>query len=75
MLLKWFNKLVYKQENTNDKRKFTLNFNDYWLNFQIDHFKPISKYPELERNYKNLVYCCSYVNRAKSDDLGLFICV
>ena len=36
--------------------------------FQIDHFKPYSKYPELETEYGNLVYCCSYVNRLKSND-------
>ena len=36
--------------------------------FQIDHFKPESKYPELVNDYNNLVYCCSYVNRAKWDD-------
>jgi len=37
-------------------------------NFHIDHFKPKSKYPFLETEYKNLVYSCSYVNLAKSDD-------
>lgn len=37
-------------------------------NFQIDHFKPKSKYPELLNSYSNLVYSCSYVNRAKSND-------
>jgi len=36
--------------------------------FQIDHLKPESKYPELVNEYSNLVYCCSYVNRAKWDD-------
>lgn len=36
--------------------------------FQIDHIKPKSKYPELANEYRNLVYCCSYVNRAKWDD-------
>lgn len=36
--------------------------------FQIDHLKPESKYPELRDEYSNLVYCCSYVNRAKWDD-------
>lgn len=50
---------------------------DFWfggqINFQIDHFKPKSKYPELETRYSNLVYSCSYVNRAKSDDLGNYI--
>jgi hypothetical protein len=43
------------------------------INFQIDHFKPVSKHPELETIYSNLVYSCSYANRAKSDDLGQFI--
>jgi hypothetical protein len=51
--------------------------NHFWLggkrNFQIDHFKPKSKHPDLERNYSNLVYACSYVNRAKSDDFGNYI--
>lgn len=36
--------------------------------FQIDHLKPESKYPQLINDYSNLVYCCSYVNRAKWDD-------
>lgn len=35
--------------------------------FQIDHFKPRSCYPALESDYNNLVYCCSYVNRLKSN--------
>lgn len=35
--------------------------------FQIDHFKAKSLYPLLETEYSNLVYCCSYVNRAKSN--------
>lgn len=42
-------------------------------NFQIDHFKPKSINPELETKYSNLVYSCSYVNRAKSDDVGIYI--
>lgn len=42
-------------------------------NFQIDHFKPKSIHPELETKYSNLVYSCSYVNRAKSDDIGNYI--
>ena len=45
---------------------------DKWLGgprtFQIDHFKPHSKFPVLKNEYSNLVYCCSYVNRLKSDD-------
>lgn len=50
---------------------------DFWFggpqNFQIDHLKPQSKYPGLKIKYKNLVYSCSYVNRAKSDDDGNYL--
>lgn len=50
---------------------------DFWFggktNFQIDHFKPKSKFPDLETEYNNLVYSCSYVNRAKSDDVGSYL--
>lgn len=45
---------------------------DFWFGgsrtFHIDHFKPKSKFPELETTYSNLVYCCSYVNILKTDD-------
>lgn len=48
---------------------------DHWFGgqrtFQIDHLRPFSKYPERKTDYKNLVYCCSYVNRAKWDDDSL----
>ncbi|HEY4543626.1 MAG TPA: hypothetical protein VIG40_03185 [Tissierellaceae bacterium] len=47
---------------------------DFWFggsrNFHIDHFMPSSKYPDLETEYGNLVYACSYVNILKSDDDG-----
>lgn len=50
---------------------------DFWFggkpNFQIDHLKPKSKFPDLETEYSNLVYTCSYINRAKSDDIGLYL--
>ncbi|SIT13380.1 HNH endonuclease [Belliella pelovolcani] len=50
---------------------------DFWFggkpNFQIDHFKPKSKFPDLETDYDNLVYSCSFVNRAKSDDVGSYL--
>ena len=50
---------------------------DFWFggksNFHIDHFLPRSKYPELECKYSNLVYSCSFVNRAKSDDEGSYL--
>jgi len=45
---------------------------DHWFGgkraFQIDHFRPWSKYPDKKTDYNNLVYCCSYVNRAKWDN-------
>ncbi len=37
------------------------------IDFHIDHFKPKSKFPDLETNYNNLVYSCPYCNKAKSD--------
>lgn len=55
----------------NNKCGYT-NCADHWFGgkrcFQIDHFKPESKYPQLKNEYSNLIYCCSYVNRAKWDD-------
>ena len=48
------------------------NCSDFWFGgastFHIDHFKPKSKFPELEIAYSNLVYCCSYVNILKTND-------
>lgn len=45
---------------------------DFWFGgsrtFHIDHFRPKSVHPNLETDYQNLVYCCSYVNIQKSDD-------
>jgi len=35
--------------------------------FQIDHFKPKSKFEELKHDYSNLVYSCPFCNRAKWD--------
>ena len=46
---------------------------DQWFGgskcFHIDHFKPKSKFPDLENHYSNLVYSCSYVNILKTDDI------
>jgi len=45
-------------------------------NFHIDHFVPWRKHPEkpeLKTQYSNLIYCCSYVNIAKSDDEGSYL--
>ena len=36
-------------------------------NFQVDHFAPKSKFPDLEFEYGNLMYACPYCNRAKWD--------
>ncbi|OCG15126.1 hypothetical protein [Gilliamella sp. WF3-4] len=50
---------------------------DFWFggkhNFHIDHFLPKKKYPNLENEYSNLVYACSYVNILKSDDVGNYL--
>lgn len=35
--------------------------------YQIDHFAPKKKFSGLEREYTNLVYCCPFCNRSKSD--------
>ena len=35
---------------------------------EIEHFRPKSKFPELTTSYSNLAYCCSFANRAKSND-------
>ena len=43
------------------------------ITFQIDHFLPQSKYPNLKTKYSNLIYSCSYVNRAKSNDEGNYL--
>ncbi len=49
---------------------------DHWLggsnNFHIDHFIPHTHKPELKEEYSNLVYACSYVNIAKSNDDSTF---
>lgn len=50
---------------------------DHWFGgidtFHIDHFKPQSTHPQLKTKYTNLVYCCSYVNRAKNNDEGPYL--
>lgn len=43
------------------------------ITFQIDHFLPQSKHPTLKTKYSNLIYSCSYVNRAKSCDEGNYL--
>jgi len=66
----------YLAEDFNSRCGYT-DCPDFWFggknNFHIDHFKPFSKKPELETDYSNLVYCCSYVNILKSDDEGDYI--
>lgn len=64
----------YKDDLINDfhHRCGYTDCSDFWFggsrNFQIDHLKPWTKHPGLKTEYSNLVYCCSYVNRAKWDD-------
>lgn len=36
--------------------------------FEIDHFRPQTKYPQFKNDYTNLVLSCSLCNRYKSDD-------
>lgn len=54
--------------------------NDFWFggkdNFHIDHFIPWKgklNSVKLKCDYQNLVYCCSYVNIAKSNDEGNYM--
>lgn len=50
---------------------------DFWFGgskaFHIDHFKPKSIHGHLTNDYSNLVYACSHVNQAKSDDDSNYI--
>ena len=45
---------------------------DFWSggphSYHIDHFAPKSKFDSLKNVYSNLVYCCPYCNRYKSND-------
>lgn len=36
--------------------------------FHVEHFKPRSKFPKLERNYENLLYACHKCNIYKKDN-------
>lgn len=38
-----------------------------WRGYQIDHFAPHSKFPDLKEVYANLVYSCAFCNRSKSN--------
>lgn len=44
---------------------------EFWAggesNFQIEHFRPVSRFPELERTYSNLYYACHVCNFRKLD--------
>lgn len=35
--------------------------------YHVEHFAPKSKFPDLTNKYDNLLYCCPYCNRSKSD--------
>ena len=52
----------YLADDFNHKCGYT-DCSDHWFggqrNFQIDHFKPKSIYPQLISEYSNLVYCDS----------------
>ncbi|AHM60924.1 hypothetical protein D770_13350 [Flammeovirgaceae bacterium 311] len=64
---------VHLRKDFNNKCGYT-HCLDHWFggihSFQIDHFLPQSTHPNLSKKYTNLIYCCSYVNRAKSNDEG-----
>lgn len=69
----------YLQTDFNKRCGYT-DCSDLWFGgvgtFHIDHHKPWKKYPKepnLKTDYANLVYCCSYVNILKSDDIGDYI--
>lgn len=66
------NYLIYKEQLVKDFRDLYgycgKNRNYFFDNFQIDHFRPKSKYPDLKNDYNNLVLSCPICNRNKSDD-------
>ena len=66
------NYLIYKEQLVKDFRDLCgycgKNRNYFFDNFQIDHFRPKSKYPDLKNDYNNLVLSCPICNRNKSDD-------
>lgn len=37
------------------------------INFAIDHYRPRRSHPALEKEYDNLMYCCSECNSRKGD--------
>lgn len=42
-------------------------FSSSYRSFQVEHFAPFSKFPQLEFDYDNLLYACPWCNRAKWD--------
>lgn len=44
---------------------------EFWAggerNFELDHYKPISLFPELSSDYLNLYYACHVCNQLKRD--------
>lgn len=52
---------------------FMSKYNHYtFSNYQLDHWKPKSKYPYLCTTFFNLQPCCAYCNQMKSDNDALF---
>jgi len=35
--------------------------------FELDHFRPVSRFPDLEHDYYNLYYACHVCNQTKRD--------
>lgn len=44
---------------------------EFWAggedNFELDHFRPVSRFPDLERDFYNLYYACHVCNQRKRD--------
>ena len=44
---------------------------EFWAggvgNYELDHYRPVSKFPHLTRNFYNLRYACHLCNLTKSD--------
>lgn len=42
-------------------------YNGGQRSYQVEHFAPESRFPDLKHTYENLLYACPYCNRAKWD--------
>jgi hypothetical protein len=66
---------LFLQKDFKKKCGYTNCLDDWFggiTTFQIDHFLPQSTHTKLKTKYKNLIYSCSYANRAKSNDESVY---